>query len=140
MIVLDTNVISELMRGKPDQGVVAWVRAQPRDRLFTTHVNEAEIFHGIRAMPEGRRRDSLAIAAETLFAIEFRGRVLPLGQAASRRYGDVVVARRDAGRPIGAFDALIAAIAFVSGASVATRDTAGFDGTGVTLVNPWSTR
>jgi predicted nucleic acid-binding protein len=137
MIVLDTNVISELMRSQPDPIVVAWVTAQPRASLYTTGVNEAEVFYGIRAMPEGRRRSGLAAGAEALFAEEFAGRVLPFDGAAARRYAEIVVLRRQAGKPIEAFDALIAATASVAGAAVATRDVEGFADCGLTVINPW---
>jgi predicted nucleic acid-binding protein len=137
MIVLDTNVISELMRSQPNPIVVAWVAAQPRNTLYTTGVNEAEIFYGICAMPEGRRRSGLAAGAETLFAEEFDGRVLPFDGSAARRYAEIVVLRRQVGKPIEAFDALIAATAWVAGASVATRDVEGFADCGLTVINPW---
>jgi predicted nucleic acid-binding protein len=138
LIILDTNVISELMRSRPEPAVFAWVAAQPRDTLYTTHINQAEVFYGISAMPAGRRSEALAAAAEALFAEDFAHRVLPFAGAASRRYGEIVVARRATGRPIENFDALIAAIAFVAGASVATRDTSGFADCGLTLINPWN--
>lgn len=137
MIVLDTNVISELMRSQPNPVVVAWVAGQPRRSLYTTSINEAELFHGIGAMPEGKRRSGLAAAAEALFAKEFAGRVLPFAGAAARRYGELVRHRRRAGRPIEAFDALIIATALAAGAAVATRDIGDFEGCGLTLINPW---
>lgn len=138
MIVLDTNVISELMRPQPDPAVFEWVAKQPRETLYTTYVNEAEIFYGISAMPQGRRRDGFVSAADILFNGVFSGRVLPFGGAAARRYGEIVVSRRAMGRPIEAFDALIAAIAFSAEAAVATRDTGGFSDCGLTLINPSS--
>lgn len=138
MIVLDTNVISELMRPMPAPQVLAWVAAQPRALLYTTHINQAEILFGIAALPEGRRRSTLASAADAMFADEFAGRVLPFGAAATARYAGIVVARRRAGNPIEGFDGLIAAIALAAGASVATRDTAGFTGCGLSLIDPWT--
>lgn len=137
MIILDTNVIAELMRSQPHPAVFAWVARQARDTLYTTHINEAEIFLGIHAMPEGRRREALGLAAEALFAEEFAGRVLPFEGNASRRYAEIVLARRMAGHPIETFDALIAAIACVTGASIATRDISGFDLCGPSLIDPW---
>lgn len=137
MIVVDTNVISELMRGEPHPAVLAWVAAQPRALLYTTHVNQAEILYGIAALPEGRRRMALAAAAEAMFAEDFAGRILPL-EAAAARYPNIVLARRRAGNPIEKFDALIAAIALAAGAEVATRDTGGFAGCGLTLIDPWT--
>ncbi|MGH7089571.1 MAG: PIN domain-containing protein [Stellaceae bacterium] len=138
MIVVDTNVISELMRGEPHPAVLAWVAAQPRALLYTTHVNQAEILYGIAALPEGRRRAALAAAAEAMFAEDFAGRILPFEAAAAARYPGIVLARRRAGNPIEKFDALIAAIALAAGADVATRDTGGFAGCGLTLIDPWT--
>jgi hypothetical protein len=136
VIVLDTNVISELMRAKPDPAVLAWVAAQPRATLYTTSINQTEILYGIAMLPAGRRRTTLAAAAEAMFAEDLAGRVLSYDGAAAARYAEIVVARR-VGNPIEAFDALIAATALTAGASIATRDTGGFDGCGLTLIDPW---
>jgi predicted nucleic acid-binding protein len=140
MIVLDTNVLSELMRLQPDQAVVGWVAAQRRASLYVTSASKAEVLYGIGALPEGRRRTALAAAAEAMFADDFAGRVLPFDSAAAARYADVAVARRRAGRLIEVFDALIAATALAAGASVATRDPSGFDGVGLALIDPWQPR
>jgi len=137
MIVLDTNVLSELMRSQPGAAVFAWVAAQPRAALYTTSVNKAEIFDGISVLPEGRRRSALAVAAEAMFIDDFAGRVLPFDEAAAVHYADIVAARRREGRPIEAFDAQIAATARVAGAELATRDVGDFAGCGLILVNPW---
>ena len=139
MIVVDTNVISELMRGEPHPAVLAWVGAQPRAQLYTTYVNQAEILYGIGALPKGRRRAALAAAAEAMFAEDFAGRILPFEAHAAARYPDIVLARRQAGNPIEKFDALIAATALAAGASIATRDTGGFAGCGLTVIDPWTT-
>ena len=138
MFILDTNVISELMRPQPDPAVFARVAAQPRDALFTTSVSEAEVFHGIGVMPEGRRRDGLAASAEALFAEEFAGRVLPFAGTAARRYGEIITGRLSVGKPISSFDALIAAIALAAGARMVTRNTRDFEGCGLTLIDPWT--
>ena len=138
MIILDTNVISELMRPQPDLAVFEWVAKHPRETLYTTYINEAEIFYGVSAMPQGRRRDGFFLAADTLFNRVFSGRVLPFGGPAARRYGEIVAARRALGRPIEAFDALIAAVASEAGAAVATRDTGGFSDCGLEIINPWN--
>jgi hypothetical protein len=139
VIVLDTNVISELMRAEPHMAVLAWVSAQPRAQLYTTHITQAEIFYGVAALPEGRRRAALAAAAEAMFAEDFAGRILPFEAMAAPRYADIVLARRRAGNPIEGFDALIAATALAAGASVATRDTGGFSDCGFTVIDPWTT-
>jgi len=125
------------MRGEPHPAVLAWVAAQPRAVLYTTHINQAEILFGIGALPEGRRRTALAVAAAAMFAEDFAGRILPFEAAAAARYPEIVLARRRAGNPIEKFDALIAATALAAGASIATRDTSGFTGCGLILVNPW---
>ena len=138
MIVLDTNVISELMRPEPHPGVFAWVAAQPRALLYTTYINQAEVVYGIAALPEGRRRTTLAQAAQAIFTEDFSGRILPFGAGAASRYPEIVMARRRAGNPIEGFDGLIAATALAAGASVATRDISGFEGCGLTLINPWT--
>jgi predicted nucleic acid-binding protein len=138
VIVLDTNVISELMRPEPDGTVLAWVAAQPRAQFYTTHFNQAEMLYGIAALPAGRRRTTLADLAETMFAEDFRDRILPFNAAAAARYAEIAVERRRSGNPIGIIDALIAATALAAGASVATRDIGGFEGCGLTVINPWT--
>src|SRR5208283_5164226 len=124
------------MRPEPHPKVLAWVTAQPRTLLYTTRINQAEVLYGIAALPEGRRRGALASAAEAMFNEDLAGRILPFGATAAARYADVVEARRRAGKPIEGFDALIAATALAAGASVATRDTAGFADCGLTLIDP----
>jgi len=111
VIVLDTNVISELMRSEPHPAVVAWVAARPSATLCTTSVNKAEILYGIVALPEGRRRTALVAAAKAMFTEDLADRVLPFDGVAADRYAEIVAARRRAGTPIEAFDALIAATA-----------------------------
>src|SRR5271163_4780498 len=118
MIVLDTNVISELMRSQPHPAVFAWAASQPRASLYTTSINCAEILFGIRALPEGKRRSALADAAAMMFEEDLGDRILPFHAPAASRYGEIVVSRRLAGTPIEAFDALIAATASVAGAAV----------------------
>jgi toxin FitB len=137
VIVLDTNVLSELMRSEPAAAVFAWVAAQPRATLYTTSINKAEILYGIATLPEGRRRASLAAAAEAMFTDDFAGRVLPFDEAAAVLYAEIVASRRRDGRPMEAFDAQIAATARAADAELATCDTRGFAGCGVTLINPW---
>lgn len=138
MIVLDTNVVSELMRAAPDRHVVAWVAGQPPAGLFTTSITQAEILHGIMLLPAGKRRAAIAQAAEAMFEEDFDGRILSFASDATRPYAQIAVARRSAGRPISHFDAQIAAIAYAAGAGVATRNTLDFEGCGVRVVNPWS--
>ncbi|HMK88218.1 MAG TPA: type II toxin-antitoxin system VapC family toxin [Methylocystis sp.] len=140
MIALDTNVISELMRSEPNPAVRDWIAAQPRASLYTTSINCAEIFFGVRALPEGKRRAALEDAARLMFEEDFGGRILAFDSAAADRYSAIVINRRQAGAPIEAFDALIASTAFVAGAAVATQDLRGFEGCGLRLINPWEAR
>ena len=140
MIVLDTNVLSELMRSEPHPAVFAWTAGQPRSELFTTSVNVAEILYGIAALPIGRRRSGLAATAEAMFAEDLAGRILPFDDEAAAQYAEIAVSRRRQGRPIEAFDAQIAAITLVARADLATRDSAGFTGCGLSLIDPWTTR
>ena len=109
-------------------GAVLGGRAQPRSLFYASYVSQAEILYGIAALPEGRRRTALAAAAEAMFAEDFAGRLLPFEARAAARYPEIVLARRQAGKPIEKFDALIAATALAAGASIATRDTGGFAG------------
>lgn len=136
MIVLDTNVVSELMRPAPDPGVVAWVAAQ--GTLWLTAVSEAELRLGVALMPAGARAAAVGAAVAAMLAEDFAGRILPFDGAAARAYAAICAERRAAGRPIAAFDAMIAGIARSAGATVATRNLRDFEGCGVALINPWS--
>jgi predicted nucleic acid-binding protein len=138
MVVLDTNVVSELMRPEPHPAVRAWVAAQPRATLYTTSITQTEILYGVAMLPEERRRAALEAAADGMFAEDFAGRVLPYNGAAAAHYAAIVTSRRRAGSPIEAFDALIAATARAAGADLATRDIGGFEGCGLTLIDPWA--
>jgi predicted nucleic acid-binding protein len=138
VIVLDTNVISEFMRSRPHPKVAAWIASQPRPLPWTTYINVAEVLYGIAALPEGRRRAEFAATAQMMFSEDFAGRILSFGAAAASRYAQIVAGRRRIGRPIEALDAMIAATALAAGASVATRDSEGFVGCGLSLIDPWT--
>jgi toxin FitB len=138
MIILDTNVLSELMTASPDEGVVRWLAAQPASSLYTTTVTQAEILYGVGLLPDGRRRDGLMTAVEDVFAVDFQGRILPFDSDAAHAYARIAVGRRQAGRPISQFDAQIAGIALSRDAGVATRNVTDFEGCGVRLFNPWA--
>jgi hypothetical protein len=137
MILLDTNVISELMRAEPAQVVLDWFGQQDAAALFLSAITEAELRTGIAILPEGPRRDRLQIALEAMIAQDFQTRILPFDSAAARAYADIAAARRATGRLIAEADCQIAAIARAMGAPVATRNVRDFDGCGVTLINPW---
>ena len=137
MILLDTNVLSELMKPTPDPVVMNWVGGRPAATLFTTSITQAEILHGVMLLPAGKRRSAFEVAAEAMFRDDFAGRILGFGSEAAPYYARIAVARRKAGRPISHFDAQIAAIALVAGAIIATRNVPDFDGCGVKIVHPW---
>jgi predicted nucleic acid-binding protein len=137
MIVLDTNVISELMRDAPNPAVLAWVDEQTTASLFVTAVTEAEIRLGIALLPAGKRRDGMAEAVDRAFASLLRGRVLPFDSEAARAFAMIAADRRASGRPISQFDCQIAAIASSRGSLIATRNVRDFEGCGVEIVDPW---
>jgi len=137
MIVLDTNILSEEMKPVPAPEVHRWLLRQNAAELFTTAICEAEILAGAAPLPEGRRKRDLEAAARNILAL-FSGRILPFDSAAASQYADIVAARQRSGRPIEGFDAQIASIARSRGFAVATRDSSGFEQTGVAIVNPWT--
>ena len=136
MILLDTNVVSELMKSAPEPAVMGWINAIPGASVFLSAVTQAEILHGVALVPEGKRREGLTRAARTAFETYFRGRILPFDSEAAEA---LAAGRRQAGRPISQSDAQIAAIARSRGASLATRNVPDFEGCGVEIVNPFQT-
>src|SRR5437016_3649706 len=119
MIVLDTNVLSEIIRPKASKSVLDWFVSEPTSRLFTTAITEAEILYGIALLSPGRRRRALETAAQAMFVQEFAGRVLPFDSASAEEYAAIAAARRRSGRPMSQADAQIAAIARSRGAAIA---------------------
>lgn len=138
--LLDTNVLSELLRAKPDPAVLAWFAAQPADSLFVSAVTQAEMLHGARLLPAGKRRRQLEQSLEAMFNEDFAARVLPFDASAADQYATLAAERRRAGRPISQFDAQIAAIASSHRMALATRNVSDFEGCGLTLTNPWELR
>ena len=138
MIILDTNVISELMRAIPDPAVVGWLAAQPLPELATTTINLAQIRHGLARLPFGRRRRDLEMKFNSFALRGFANRILDFDTTAADVYGDLVVARERGGRRLEGFDGLIAAIAKARGLPIATRNTEDFEGCGIDVKNPWS--
>lgn len=136
MIVLDTNVTSELMRTSPFPAVASWVRAQRPSDLYTTAVTVAEINYGLVRLPEGRRKDRLVDAAREVFS-GFAGHVLPFDNPAAIEYAAIVIGRERQGMPINGFDAQIASICRTRNATLATRNIKDFHRTGINLTNPW---
>lgn len=137
MIVLDTNIISELMRPAPAPAVETWMSAQPASGMFISAVTEAELRYGLALLPDGQRQRRLLAQAEAMFAEDFAGRILPFDSAAAAAYAPIAAARRLAGRPISQADAQIAAIAASRGAAIATRNVVDFEGCGIAVLDPW---
>ncbi|GAA3066244.1 type II toxin-antitoxin system VapC family toxin [Rhizobium viscosum] len=137
MIILDTNVLSELLVPSPNTTVIDWLANQQPASIFTTAITEAEILFGLRLLPEGRRRRDLEAAILPIFNDDLYGRILPFDRDAADIYATIATVRRAAGRPISQFDAQIAAIALSRGASLATRNEADFEKIGLEIINPW---
>ena len=138
MIVLDTNVVSELMRPSPNPAVGRWVAARPAASLFFSAVGEAELRYGVAILAAGRRRDALASAVEAMLRDDFAGRVLPFDSAAARAHAEIAARCRAAGRPVAQADGQIAAIARSRGMALATRNVRDFEEMGIDLLDPWA--
>lgn len=137
MFILDTNVISELVRPAPSPSVIAWVSGQLASTLFLTAVTEAELRFGVEIMPAGIRRDDVRSSIDAILREDFAGRVLPFDSESAEAYASIAATRRASGNPISLPDAQIAAIAAANGMAVVTRNEADFAGVGVDIVNPW---
>jgi len=137
MIILDTHVVSELMRPTPEPRVLRWFGSQVAEDLHVTTVTVAEILYGIELVSTSRRRDALRAGADKMFESIFADQVLTYEDRAARAFSQIASSRRRQGKPIPECDAQIAAIARVHGATLATRNPYMFEGCGVRLVNPW---
>ena len=137
MIILDTNVISELMRPTADAHVLRWFSSQTAEDLHVTAVTMAEILYGTELISPSRRRNAIRVGAEKMFEAVFGDRILSFEERASRMFSQIASSRRRQGKPMSEFDAQIAAITRVHGATLATRNPYVFEGCGVRLVNPW---
>ena len=137
MILLDTNVASELIRPLPASQVIGWLSRQASDDLFLSVISEAELRVGVLLMPPGQKRDKIAAAIEILLGTYFAGRVLDFNRTAARHYAEILTTRRSMGRPVSHQDAQIAAIAKANGIPLATRNTRDFDHVGVQVIDPW---
>lgn len=137
MIVLDTHVLSELMRPVPEPRVVDWLDAQETASVAITAITVAEVLYGIERLPDGRRKRSLAAAAAAMFEEDFAGRILAFDGEAAIHDAERVAASEQAGRAVQMADAQIAAICLRHEATLASRNMKGFAGLGVPLINPW---
>lgn len=137
MIILDTNVVSELMETQPNRKVLSWFDNQDGDDLWTTSISLAELLFGVNQLPVGRRRRELAASLSLILESTFQERFLAFDRHAAHEYGTLVPARLARGRPISIPDAQIAAIALAHGATLATRNVTDFEGIGIAVINPW---
>ena len=137
MIILDTNVISELVRREPSPAVLRSLGRLPSDDLYTTAITEAEIRFGLAHLPRGRKHAILSNQLDLVLTQEFAGRILPFDSPAAEAYASLVAGRRSAGQPISVFDGQIAAITLTRGATLATRNSRDFRGLRIALLDPW---
>ena len=138
MILLDTNVLSELMRAKPSPQVLEWVDAQPAGDLVITSITVAEILYGIARMPDGKRKQGLLDVASAMFDEDFAGNILPFDADSAVHYAEIAAETEAKGRVVDMADAQIAAIGRLHDAVIATRNIRHFETLGVALVDPWS--
>lgn len=136
MILLDTNVVLEPLKPRPDPAVVRWLNAQRPDQLYLPSIVVAELCYGLAVLPSGRRKDGKRAAVEQAVA-RFADRILAFDLAAAAEYGAVMAAARAAGTPLPVLDGQIAAIARVHGGHLATRNVKHFEPAGIPLVDPW---
>lgn len=137
MILLDTNVVSETMSGRPHPRVREWLDAQAGDTLFLSSITVGELLFGVGALPNGRRRDALAAALDDVLDL-FAPRILPFDTAAARHYAELAIKARAAGKGFPLPDGYIAAIAAAHGFAVATRDASAFHAAGLSVIDPWT--
>jgi predicted nucleic acid-binding protein len=139
VIILDTNVLSALMRREADPVVVAWLDAQPPESIWTTAITVFEIRFGLEVLAKGRKRKALEEAFASALDEDFDGRVLAFDRPAADAAAAIAARRRQAGRPVEIRDVQLAGIAAARKARLATRNIRHFEGTGITLIDPWTT-
>ena len=138
MIILDTNVLSEAVRPRPDEAVMRWLRFTPGDKLFTTSITEAEMRYGAARLPAGRYRREHEAQIDHIFTIRFANFILPFDTRAAQVFANVILSMQKQRRSYSHPDAQIAAIALAHGAAVATRNVEHFEYAGVKIMNPWT--
>ena len=138
MILLDTNVVSELTRPAPNPSVISWLDAQTNEGVYLATVTEAELRFGVAILPAGRRREKLASEVENMLREDFERRILPFDSEAARLHAVIAANRRAIGKPISFADCQLAAIARCHEAAVATRNVGDFEYCGIEVINPWS--
>ncbi len=138
MIIVDTNVVSELMHEIPDRRVAVWMDHEVPDQVFTTAVTKAEIYYGIQIKMPGKKRSRLEAFADAIFGDTFKDRILPFDSNAAAHFAEVLARRKAEGRRMSEFDAQIAAITRAHSAVLATRSVRDFESCGIQLLNPWN--
>lgn len=138
--LLDTNIVSEWTKPRPDSGVVAWLAEADEDRVFISVVTLAELRHGIERMPVGARRDRLDIWLTEQMVARFEARVLPVDAGTADGWGRIMARGQAKGRPLGTMDGFIAATAEQHDLTLVTRNVSDFDALGIRMINPWSDR
>lgn len=138
MILLDTNVVSEVMKTRPAEAVVAWLNAQDSEKLYVSAITIGEIAYGLRILPDGKRQSGLRERFERFVAMAFDQRVLAYDESAARIYGELMGDRQELGLPMSVPDGQIAAIARLNYLAVATRNAVDFENCGVDVVNPFA--
>ena len=138
MILLDTNVISELMRTEPSELILAWFKSNSNEQLVLSSITEAELLRGINILPEGRLKAFKSKLLSEFLLIDFAGLILPFESKAANHYAEIFASRKTLGRPISTFDCMIAAIAKANGCKLATRNISDFEQCGLEIINPWA--
>ncbi len=138
MLILDTNVLSELMRDAPNQGVIAWLDGQSRQTVWITAITVMELHHGVQSLAPGRRKSALQGALDRLTADKIEDRIAAFDDAAAKATAIIAAERRRLGRQGELRDTMIAGIAIASGAALATRNTRHFDDLSIDLIDPWT--
>ena len=136
--LLDTNVVSEMLRPSPNPAVESWVAQRPAAELYFSAVGEAELRYGVAMLPEGQRKDALATAIEGILREDFENRILPFDSSAARAYANIAAAHHAAGRTVAPADCQIAATAHSRGMTVVTRNVRDFEEIGIEVVDPWA--
>jgi len=137
MIILDTNMLSEMMRATPNQSVVNWIEYQSRSTLFTTTITKAELLYGVSLLPDGKRKLETKTAIIEIIDIDLHGKVIDFDNESAGLYAEIASSRKKSGRPISQFDAMIAAITKSKSAKLATRNVKDFVDCGIDVINPW---
>jgi predicted nucleic acid-binding protein len=138
MILLDTNVVSEVMKTRPAEAVVVWLNGQDSEKLYVSAITIGEIAYGLRILPDGKRRSGLRERFERFVALAFDQRVVVYDESAARIYGEMMGDRKELGLPMSVPDGQIAAIARLNHMSVATRNVSDFENCGIEVINPFN--